>query len=426
MANIPDDTLGRWDRLTSMRSSPIRAIHDISQAVLREDPSRDLIALHFGEPDQGTPPFIVDAACHALRAGAHFYEPNSGRADLKQALAEHHSQRHQIEISADRFVVTCGGTQAIALAALALLSPGDQVLMVTPCWPNLTESARIAGAEVHELPLVFDRHTCTFRMDLDRLKSRADELPSLRMVMVNSPSNPTGWVIQPEQQRALIAFCQHHGLYLVSDEIYDRIIFDGHPFRSALENGWDRMVVINGFSKTYCMTGWRLGYLITEPKLAASLARMQEFVTSHAPSMAQVAGITALRDGEPFVAANLERYRGLRELVVERLGNTPGVTIAHPQGTFYVFFKIDGVTDSFAWCRDLLVDCQVILAPGNAFGRQSDGWFRICFANEPSQLLEGLARLRAYLESKRWRDRFTGIDSYRHFPACRGGPHTSS
>jgi aspartate/methionine/tyrosine aminotransferase len=155
------------------------------------------------------------------------------------------------------------------------------------------------------------------------------------------------------------------------------------------------MILINGFSKTYCMTGWRLGYLVSAPSLVADLARMQEFITSHAPSMAQVAGMTALREGEPFVAQSLERYRKLRDLTMERVSALPGATAARSDGSFYAFFRLPAAADSVQFCIDLLKETGVVLAPGKGFG--GEGWLRLCFANEPERLNEALDRIDGFL-----------------------------
>lgn len=395
----------RVDRLSAMRPSAIREIHDLYQRLRQENPSRSFIPLHFGQPDRGTPPFIIEAACTALHEGAVFYENNSGRVDLKEALAIHHGRRLGIDLHPDHFVITCGGTQAIALATLALLAPGDQVVAVTPSWPNLIESARIAGATVHEMPLSFHEQARVFELDFNRLAQVVDRLDHLRLIIVNSPSNPTGWVISNAQQNLLLELCEKRACYLLSDEIYDRIVFCNPPFRSALSapgaaRMQDRLILINGFSKTYCMTGWRIGYLIAEPALAAKMARMQEFLTSCAPSMAQVAAIIALRDGEPFIAESLERYRALRSLALEGLGNLPGVTVARPDGTFYLFFRATGSQDSIPFCKDLMIQTGVILAPGNAFTAGSEGWLRLCFAAEADQLEEAIARIGQFMIKK--------------------------
>lgn len=382
--------------MASMQPSQIREIHNLSVRLRAEDPARPQFPLHFGEPDLGTPDFIVEAGCQALRDGAVFYENNAGRSDLRLALAEHRG------LSAEHFVLTCGGTQAVFLSLLALLSPGDDTFMVTPSWPNLGEAARLAGARVHEVPLHFEEDNRVFRLDLERLENTVRNASNPRLLIVNSPSNPTGWTTTPDEQQQLIAICRAHDLFLVADEIYDRIVFRSEPFASTTRFlcEWSKLIVINGFSKTYAMTGWRIGYLITTPELAAELARMQEFITSHAPSMAQVAAITAVRDGEDFVAASLTRYRTLRDGVVSHLASIPGVTVARPDGTFYVFFRVDGVGDSMQFCIRLLSDTGVSLAPGSAFGDGGNGWVRLCFANRLEVLESAIARLRSFLLSR--------------------------
>ena len=398
----------RIDRIEVMRPSEIREIHNLAQQLMQEDPSRSFVSLHFGEPDLGTPQFIIDAACKALNDGAVFYEPNSGRQDLKEELVNYYHRQYSIDLTPDHFVVTCGGTQAIALCMLALVSPGDDVINITPNWPNFTEAARISGANIHELPLQFNQERHVFELDSETLQHTIELADRPRLVIVNSPSNPTGWVMTPEEQKELFALCRKHDMYLLMDEMYDRILFTDEPFPTALRLGnsgavdsetWGRIVMINGFSKTFCMTGWRLGYLITAPSLAMNMARMQEFVTSHAPSMAQVAGITALQSGEPFVAESLSRYHRLRDLVLERLGALSGAVVARPDGSFYAFFKLPAAKDSVQFCKDLLLETGVVLAPGKAFGKGGEGWLRLCFAKEPERLNEAFDRIESFVRS---------------------------
>lgn len=380
------------NRLDAMQPSEIREIHNAYRALEAASPGREFIPLHFGEPDLGTPPFIVEAGCKALRDGVVFYENNSGRPDLKEALAAFYG------LSPDHFVVTCGGMQALCLTALALLSPGDSIVNLTPCWPNITETARLAGARVHEFPLSFESTTHRFYLDFDRLRQAMASIPGLRMLIVNSPSNPTGWVIRSQEREQLDALCRERDLVVLSDEIYNRILFTDEPFPSALQDpDFSRLVVVNGFSKTYCMTGWRIGYLVTDPARAAAMAQLQEFIVSHAPGAGQVAGITALRDGEEFVRESLMRYRGLRDLVADRLGAIPGAQAARADGAFYTFFRHPKSADSVDFCRRLLHETGVVLAPGRAFGAAGEGWLRLCFANQPDRLRAAIQKLEAFL-----------------------------
>ncbi len=380
------------DRLEAMTPSEIREVHNHYQSLQDTDESRVFIPLHFGEPDLGTPSFIVEAGCEALRNGVVFYENNSGRPDLKLALAAHY------DLAPEHFVVTCGAMQAISLTMLALLAPGDRVINVTPSWPNFTEAARLAGAEVLEIPLRFDADARSFSLDFDRLREAAEDA-HVRMLILNSPSNPTGWVIRADEMKNLYELCRERGILFVSDEIYDRILFDDRRFPSALgiADSLKDLIVINGFSKTYCMTGWRIGYLITDLARASQMARMQEFIVSHAPGAAQVAAVVALEKGDAFVTESVRRYRELRDLVARRLSGIDGIQLARTEGTFYAFFRVPQSADSVLFCRTLLEEAGVVLAPGRAFGAGGEGWVRLCFASEPNRLNEALDRLSDFL-----------------------------
>ena len=388
-------------RLETVRPSEVRQIHDLYERMKRQDGDQRFITLHFGESDLGSPEFIVEAGCQALRNGAVFYEANSGRMDLREQLVEYCHQVHVQCLSADHFVVSCGAMQAIHLALVALLDSGDTVLNITPAWPNFSEAVRLVGATVRELPLSFDARCQSFYLDFDLLDQFLAQVPRLRMVIVNTPSNPTGWVMSTSERIELLKRCRKHGAYLLADEIYDRIVFEDQspPSMMSLAGEHDRLIVINGFSKTYCMTGWRVGYLIAEPSLARRLAQVQEFVTSHAPSAAQVAAITALRQGESFIEQSRHRYRHLRDLILSRLERIPGVDFARPKGAFYLFLKLPDGTDSSAFCQQFLRQCHVALAPGTAFGTGGAGWCRLCFATEPNSLNEAMDRLEGFLAS---------------------------
>jgi aspartate/methionine/tyrosine aminotransferase len=392
----------RQDRLARMTPSAIRAVHDLGEALRAEQPERQFIALHFGEGDLGTPPFIVEAGVAALRAGAVFYENNAGRPDLLGALAEHFNARLGVALTPGHFVVTCGGVQAIHLTLLGLLGEGDDLINVTPAWPNFREAAVIAGARVHDLPLEFDGEAGGFRLNGEALRRLAAGLPNLRAIVVNTPSNPTGYAMPEAEKEFLLDFCRRHEAILVADEMYERIVFGPAPAPSFLQlrRPEDRLVIINGFSKAYAMTGWRLGYLVAEPSLAARLAQMQEFVTSCAPAAAQIAAVTALREGEAYVEECRRRYLHLRNLVLERLRKLPGVTVARPDGAFYAFFRAPGSEDSVAFCTAFLRATGVLLAPGRAFGGGGEGWLRLCFAKEPGMLGEALQRLEGFLRGE--------------------------
>ena len=338
-----------------------------------------------------------------MRDGAVFYENNSGRPDLVAELSRYYARHHSVELDPAQFVVTCGGVQAICLIMLSHLSPGDEAIIITPAWPNFREAAVLAGAKVHEQPLYFDQHSKEFHLDLKELSDLADRCKNLKLILVNSPSNPTGNVLSVEEKRSLLKFSRERNLTLVSDEMYERLDFSNNkePSFLSLKSPEDQLVVINGFSKTYSMTGWRLGYLVAEPELAQQMSKLQEFITSHAPSMVQVAAVTALREGEGYIEESLARYKRLRNLVLERLNSMPDVVTATPKGGFYAFFKHPGTTDSIAFSEALLRETGLMTAPGKAFGAGGEGWIRICFAKDDQVLLDACDRLEGFLAKKR-------------------------
>lgn len=389
------------DRLAQIAPSQIRELHNLYLAQRAEKPDMSFITLHFGEPDLGTPQFLVDAGCDALQNGAVFYEANAGRTDLRDELVRFYSDHYKHELTRDHFVVTCGAVQAIFLSMAGLVNSGDGVINITPAWPNFDGAAKLVGADVHELPLSFDTEQRRFWVDFDKLDAMIKQHPNVRLVVAISPSNPTGWVMTRAEKIHMLEFCRQHDLYLLADEIYDRIVFtDDQCSFLSLSQPDDRLVVLNGFSKTYCMTGWRLGYLVADPEIARPMAQMQEYVVSHAPSMAQVAAITALREGEPFVAESLARYKRLRDLAVGKLNEIEGLTIAQADGSFYLFFKLPGETTSVEFCQELLYKTGVVIAPGAAFGAGGEGWARICYATEDDLLATAIDRLKAFVEQR--------------------------
>ncbi|HCN09778.1 MAG TPA: pyridoxal phosphate-dependent aminotransferase [Lentisphaeria bacterium] len=390
------------DRLAEIAPSQIRELHNLYMTLKSERPDMSFVALHFGEPDLGTPPFIIDAGVKALQGGAVFYEPNAGRLDLRDELTRFYAEFHAHPITQDHLVLTCGTMQAIFLCMAGLLNPGDGMINITPAWPNFTGAAKLVGANVHELALSFDAEAHRFWLDFDKLEDAVRKYPDTRMVNANSPSNPTGWVMSVDEKNHLLEFCRRHKLFLLADEIYDRITYTETGLTSFLKLSEpdDHLIILNGFSKTYCMTGWRLGYLIAEPDVALKMAQMQEFVTSHAPSMAQVAAITALRDGEPFIAESLERYTRLRDLAMEKLNAIGELTAARPDGAFYIFFKLPEGTASVSFCEELLRETGVVVAPGAAFGAGGEGWARICYATEDALLADAIERLGAFVQAR--------------------------
>jgi len=263
---------------------------------------------------------------------------------------------------------------------------------VVPLWPNLQEIPKILGARVTTVPLAFS--TSGWRLDLERL---IDALtPGTRVLYLNSPNNPTGWTVTREEQEALLEHCRRHGIWIFADDAYERLYFGpsgiAPSFLKMIDEG-DRVISANTFSKSWLMTGWRLGWLVVPPALMADLAKLIEYNTSCAPVFVQRAGIAAVNEGEPVVARTLERFRRARDFLITELQKIRGLGVAPPDGTMYAFFKIEGVDDSVAFCKHLVREHGLGLAPGSAFGPEGEGYVRWCFAASEERLAEGVRRL---------------------------------
>lgn len=378
-------SLGTCTRVRDLEGSRIRELADAAAT------RQDLIALWFGEPQEPTPAFIRAAASQALEQGHTGYAPNLGLLALREALAHYVTRLHQRTIGPERIAVTASGVNALMLTAQCLLDAGDTVVMSTPHWPNLREIPRIVGARTLAVPLQL--HEQTWQLDLDRF---IDALtPDVRVALVNSPANPTGWVLGREGQRAILEHCRRHGIWLVADEVYERIYFKGTGAPSFLDiaEPEDRLFVVNSFSKAWSMTGWRLGWIVAPPECLDDLAKLTEYNVSCATTFVQHAGIVAVRDGEPFVQDAVQRYARARDLVYDTLNALPSVTAPRPSGGFYAFFRVEGETDSMALAKRVLAQTGVGLAPGIAFGPSGEGSLRLCFAASEERLLNALDRL---------------------------------
>lgn len=377
---------------------PASRIREVANAGLGR---ADVLPFWFGEGDETTPAFIRDAAIAALAAGDCFYAHNLGLAELRAALAAYLNRLRapRVPLGPERIAVTSAGVNALMLAAQALLSPGDRVAIVTPVWPNLTAIPEILGAQVERVPL--SNRDGAWSLDLDRLLDAAT--PATRMVLVNSPNNPTGWTMPQPQWDALLAHCRRHGIWLVSDDAYERIAFDSADGLAPGVLGQvaddDRYISANTFSKGWSMTGWRLGWLVAPAPLVEQIGKLIEFNTSCAPPFVQKAAVVALEQGEPWVAHVQTRLRTARAALLAQLAALPGVIAAPPAGAMYLFLRVaDASDDSLACAKALVRDAGLGLAPGVAFGPEGEGWLRWCFASTPERLAQGAARLAGYLQ----------------------------
>jgi len=375
--------------------SRIRELADIAMSM------DGVLKLYFGESNVPTPEFIKRAAQKAMADGYTFYTENAGLPSLRKALARHYQELHAVELDpANEIVITASGGQAVHLVMRCVLDPGDEALVLTPAWPNGAANVAMANAVPIEIaqPLLGDRYGIDFGA------IEAALTPRTRMLFYTSPSNPLGWVATIDEQRQLLEFARRHGLWLIADEVYERLHYTGPkpttpaPSMLKLATRDDALIVIQSFSKAYCMTGWRLGWLVARRDLAARATQLNEFVVSHAPSFTQRAGETALLWGENALAEMLVRLKENRDFCLAALAKMPGVTVPKPDGAFYVFPKIAGVSDSFEFCKRLLLETQVGLAPGVAFGAGGEGSVRICYAADRPILEQAMARLSLFLK----------------------------
>jgi aspartate/methionine/tyrosine aminotransferase len=358
---------------------------------------QDVIPLWFGEPDTVTPDFVREAAKLALDEGKTFYAPNPGIPPLRDAIASY-LQRNNRPVSTSRVAVTASGVNALMLVAQALLSPGDRVVIPAPAWPNMDGIARVMGAEVTDMPLRLMNGI--WRADLDELLAAIT--PRTKLLFLNSPGNPTGWTLTADEQRAILEKCRQTGTWILADDVYERLYFAGDAAPSFLEiaDEQDRVVSVNSFSKSWAMTGWRLGWIVAPPALMDAIGKLNEFNMSSAPTFIQHAGVVALDQGDAFIAETRARYLKARDIAHAALSAVPGVTAPRPDGAMYLFLKVEGCTDSLAIAKSLLHSARVGIAPGAAFGASGEGHLRLCFAQSEARIREASTRLAEALSKR--------------------------
>lgn len=355
----------------------------------------DVLAFWFGESDEVTPEPVRRAAADALMRGETFYSHNLGLPELRQAIAQYSSGLHGA-IGPERIAVTSSGVNALMLAMQMLLTPGDELVAVVPVWPNLTEQPAILGARVKRVAL--QPRAGAWTLDLQTLLAAVT--PATRVLLLNAPNNPTGWTLTRAEQQALLDHCRRTGTWIVADEVYERVYFDGACAPSFLDIAApeDRLLVAHSFSKSFLMTGWRLGWLVLPPAALDTMGKLLEYNSSCAPVFVQRGALAALALAGDFVPGLIGRLQAGRDRLLAGLQALPGIETAVPAGGMYAFFRVEGQGDSLALAKHLVARHGLGLAPGAAFGPEGEGWLRWCFASRDLARLDaGLERLAASL-----------------------------
>lgn len=387
------DTMQNFDNF--YRSSLNKVSPNVAADLLRYGKVKaGCISLAQGEGTLSTPPVVCEAVTKALQDGKTFYGMSAGIADLRQEIANYHARVYGHSISTNRIMVTNSGTHAVHIALTSILEEGDEVLAITPIWKNLIGITEVAGGKIIDVPMqqIGDKWV----LDLEKLFLKATS--RTKAIMIVSPNNPTGWVMSAEKIKAVIAFARARGIWIIADEVYGRTMHTQSVAPSFLDytEPEDRLYVINSFSKTWAMTGWRLGWLIGPADAEARVRDIALYETMGAPTFLQYGAIAALRHGEDFLAEQKALWLSNQELVVNGFADLPRVAMVKSPAAFYAFLKIDGETDSFALARRLIDDAGVSLAPGGAFGAGFNNYLRLCFGASPDVVAEAIQRLQAY------------------------------
>ena len=386
-----------------------QAILDLEASKIREVANAglgrtDVLAFWFGESDEVTPAFVRQAAIDSLQQGETFYAHNLGLPALREAIAHTMTRRHAGQdagraIGPQRVAVTSGGVNALMLAMQALLDAGDEVVAVTPVWPNLTAQPAILGARVRTVPL--QPRQGAWSLDLSRLMDAIT--PNTRLLVVNAPNNPTGWTLTRDEQGALLDHCRRTGTWILADEVYENLYYgptDNGCAPSFLDLALpdDRLLVAHSFSKSFLMTGWRLGWLVMPATMMEPMGKLIEYNTSCAPVFTQRAGVVALERAAEITPRVVDHLRACRDTLVPALARLPGVEVASPLGGMYAFFRLAQAQDSLEVAKRLVAEAGLGLAPGNAFAPEAQGWLRWCFASrDPDRLRQGVGRLERWL-----------------------------
>jgi aspartate aminotransferase len=389
----PGDMLALAGVTPSIGRIPVENISSLAKGALG-DPA--VIPLWFGEGDLRAPPFIGEAMAQAVADGHVFYTHQNGIPALREALAQYLTGLGSRSVSPDRITATTSGMHAIMMAIRMTAEAGDTIIVIDPCWPNAGGIARVLGVGVRSVAM--DHGPAGWTLDLDKVRGALD--PSVRAIFFASPANPTGAMIPIETQVALLGICRSRGMWLIADEVYNRLAFGLRSAPTILDHAEveDRVLVTNSFSKSWAMTGWRLGWMVHPPSVGATLAMLTQYTTSGVATFLQHAGVAAVREGEPFVAYMRQYCEAGMAIVCDALEGFSRVRLGpRPTAGMYAFFEVDGMPDSRQACLTILNQARVGLAPGAFFGPGSEGFLRACVCRSPADLREAMGRLERVL-----------------------------
>jgi len=356
----------------------------------------DTIPLWFGEGVWPTHAKIVNTAVQGLQSGLHHYQPNNGMMSLREEICRYSNSHYRTSLTPARVTVTPSGMQGLMLSAELLISPGDSVVTIEPSWPNIAGSFRAMGANIKPVPLRVS--SGKWEIDVDELVDALTE--DTKVLVVNSPNNPTGWTMSAPKQRYILAHCRDLGIWIVADDVYSRLYRHASqaPSFLSIARPEDRVISVNSFSKSWSMTGWRLGWIVAPAACETRLGQLTEFNTCCTPGFIQQAGVTALRECEHEIDTLRERIRVGYDVTAEALKSYSRVQFVEPDGAFYVFFRVEGMSDSLATANEILQETKVGLAPGAAFGWHGEGYLRLCYAKSRTTLDTAFGRLEAFLK----------------------------
>lgn len=375
-----------------VQPSPIRKMFNLA------DGMEDVVSFTVGEPDFNTPAHVVDAAVEALRTGKHHYTPNAGILPLREAISEYYVRSRGLHYSPEtEIIATAGGMEALLLTMLTLLNPGDAFLLSDPCWTNYSRQIEICSARPVFVP-VDATHDFTFAPEaLEKAIT-----PETKGFLVNSPANPTGGIAGREALEQLAEIAVRHDLYVISDEVYSELLYEGNTFTSiaVLPGMKERTIIVNSFSKTYAMTGWRVGYALGPQHIISQMVKLQENVAACVNTAAQYGALAALTGSQAPVAEMLETYSQRRAYILDAFSKINGLTCFAPQGAFYAFVDISAAgMDAETFARDLLQKVRVIVVPGEAFGESGKRYVRLSFATSMENIREGTRRIAQYMKT---------------------------